>query len=467
MVAVRQTLSSMGRVDWSIWKSGECSTKPRLVSTGPPISTCIGADLLRQPDPLDLRNDLELHQQVRQVHVRGGPVEDDPHRAFRRMGADIDDGAREALVRHSRHGDEELPVEIRGFDAVRRKLRAHILKSALPGRPADHRIVDGRPEEKRIREAPQGGVSSMAFMFRAASAAFFLILSLAPIAAQSLQPSASIQGFHSRARLISGGIAGEPWLAGIEIALDPGFKTYWRNPGDSGLPPRFDWSGSENVAGAEVRLARSLPARGCRRGRLRLRQDRCVLPVLVKAKDPGKPVKLVLSVEYGVCKDICIPARADLSLGLTDDGPGRSAIEAALAKVPAPQALGAQGDLSVLAVEPVKQDKPAYSVTVRAPSGAKPALFAEGPENWYLSTSLPDDANRFTVTVEEKPKDASGPVPLRLTLVAGGKAVETEVSLDAGGPAALGRRHLCVQLRRTIRCQFRLENACPRSPSAS
>ncbi|WP_099508838.1 protein-disulfide reductase DsbD domain-containing protein [Microvirga ossetica] len=274
----------------------------------------------------------------------------------------------------------------------------------------------------------------MAFMFRAASAAFFLILSLAPIAAQSLQPSASIQGFHSRARLISGGTQGNHWLAGIEITLDPGFKTYWRNPGDSGLPPRFDWSGSENVAGAEVRFPAPYRHEDAA-GVAYVYGKKVLLPVLVKAKDPGKPVKLVLSVEYGVCKDICIPARADLSLGLTDDGPGRSTIEAALAKVPVAQALGAQGDLSVLAVEPVKQDKPAYTVTIRAPSGAKPALFAEGPENWYLSTSLPDDANRFTVTVEEKPKDASGPVPLRLTLVAGGKSVETEVSLDASGPA--------------------------------
>ena len=79
--------------------------------------------------------------------------------------------------------------------------------------------------------------------------------------------------------------------------------------------------------------------------------------------------------------------------------------------MPVPQALGAQADLSVLAVEPVAQDKPAYPSRSARPSGTKPALFAEGPENWYLSTSLPDDANRFTVTVEEKPKDASGPFP--------------------------------------------------------
>jgi hypothetical protein len=83
----------------------------------------------------------------------------------------------------------------------------------------------------------------------------------------------------------------------------------------------------------------------------------------------------------------------------------------------------------------VTQDKPTYAVTVRVPEGAKPSLFAEGPENWYVSTSLPDDANRFTLVVEEKPKDASGPVPVRLTLVAGGKSVETQVSLDGTGQA--------------------------------
>jgi DsbC/DsbD-like thiol-disulfide interchange protein len=271
----------------------------------------------------------------------------------------------------------------------------------------------------------------MASMFRAASVAFFLILSFAA-AAQPLKPSASTQGFHSRARLIAGGEQGEHWLAGIEITLDQGFKTYWRTPGDSGLPPRFDWSGSENVAGTEIRWPapkRHEDAAGV----AYVYGNKAVLPVLVKAQDPMRPVKLVLALDYGVCKDICIPAHADLSLDLTDAAPERKAVEEALAKVPAPQALGDQTDVSVLSIAPLAQDKPAFSVTIRAPSGAKPALFAEGPENWFLSTSHPDDSNRFTVTVEEKPKDAAGPVPLRLTLVAGDKAIETEVSLDGNG----------------------------------
>jgi DsbC/DsbD-like thiol-disulfide interchange protein len=272
----------------------------------------------------------------------------------------------------------------------------------------------------------------MALVIRAVSAAIFFVLSFTAIVAQPAPSSASNQGFHSQARLVSGGRQGDYWLAGIEITLDRGFKTYWRNPGDSGLPPRFDWSGSENVAGTEIRWPaprRYLDAAGV----AYVYGKKVVLPVLVKAKDATKPVRLVLSAEYGVCKDICIPARADLSLDLKADGPDRGAIEAALAKVPRPQTLGAQADLSVLSVTPAPQDKPSLIVTVRAPDGVKPSLFAEGPDNWYFSSSVPDEANRFTVTLEEKPRDAAGPVPLRLTLVAGGQAIETEIGLDDNG----------------------------------
>src|SRR3989304_6583798 len=55
--------------------------------------------------------------------------------------------------------------------------------------------------------------------------------------------------------------------AGIELQLEPGWKTYWRYAGDSGLPPRFDLTGSENVksaTGVWPGPAR-IPARGGRR----------------------------------------------------------------------------------------------------------------------------------------------------------------------------------------------------------
>jgi len=239
------------------------------------------------------------------------------------------------------------------------------------------------------------------------------------------------QGFHSQVRLLSGGRQGENWLAGIEITLDSGFKTYWRNPGESGLPPSFDWSASENVANVEVQWPapkRHEDAAGI----ASVYSPEVILPVMVKPKDAERPVKLALTIDYGVCKDICIPAHAELNLPLSDPGSDRSDIQEAMAKVPRLQALGEQGDLTILSTEPKIGDQPALSVSVLAPAGSKPVLFAEAPENWYVSTSAAAPDDRFTVTIEEKPQDASGPVPLILTLVAGDKAIETRVSLDVG-----------------------------------
>lgn len=269
----------------------------------------------------------------------------------------------------------------------------------------------------------------MISMLRFASSAIFSILVLLPAHGQSLKPSPTSQEFHSRARLISGGTIGETWLAGIEITLDPGYKTYWRNPGESGLPPRFDWSGSRNVAAIDLRWpapSRHEDAAGI----AHVYSEKVIFPVLVKPADPTKPVELAVAAEYGVCKEICIPARTELKASLSAVDGHRTAIEAALARVPQPQALGSAGDLSILSVIPVSQDKPGLSVTVRAPAGTTPELFAEGPDDWYVSTSPLQDGQLFTVTVEDKPKDAVGPVPLRLTLVAGERAIETEVSLD-------------------------------------
>src|SRR5690349_10954009 len=61
---------------------------------------------------------------------------------------------------------------------------------------------------------------------------------------------------HSAARLIAGAIGKDRdttfLRAGIEIKLDPGWQTYWRDPGDSGAPPTFDFSGSDNVKSIDV-----------------------------------------------------------------------------------------------------------------------------------------------------------------------------------------------------------------------
>ncbi len=270
----------------------------------------------------------------------------------------------------------------------------------------------------------------MTTMFRIVPAVFFLVLCLFPTLGQAQEASSWVQGLHSRARLLSGGQDGGTRLAGLQISLDSGFKTYWRTPGESGLPPRFDWSGSDNVSSVEILWP--APTRHEDAGGVAyVYSQEVVLPVRVTPKAPDKPVKLALAVEYGVCKDICIPAHADLTTVLSGDGSDKAAIDKALAKVPRPTSVGEKTDMGVAGIE--SRDKASFVVTVRAPDGIRPALFAEGPEDWYLSTSLADDQNRFIVTIEDRPKNASGPVPVRLTLVAGGRAVETDVRLD-GSP---------------------------------
>jgi DsbC/DsbD-like thiol-disulfide interchange protein len=247
------------------------------------------------------------------------------------------------------------------------------------------------------------------------------------------EASAWVEGHRSRARLVdAGGEGGGLALAAVELVLAPGFKTYWRTPGDSGVPPTFDWSASTNVASVEPLWpapARFEDAGGVSYGY----HDGLVLPVRVQARDRGAPVRLAGAVDYGVCKDICIPARAVLALTLSGAGRAPAAVAHALARVPLPQPIGAEGPLSIAAI--TLQPGGKLKVRVRAPDGAAPELFPEAPENWYLASSPMQEEGsgiaHFIVEVAQRPREATGPVPLRFTLVAGERAIESALSLDA------------------------------------
>jgi DsbC/DsbD-like thiol-disulfide interchange protein len=262
---------------------------------------------------------------------------------------------------------------------------------------------------------------------------FLLALPLFAGGAGAQDASPWSDGHRSRVRLVAGSADGESRLAGIEIVLDQGFKTYWRNPGESGLPPVFDWSKSRNVADAEVLWpapSRFEDAAGVTYGY----HDSVVFPVRVRPLKKDEPVGLALRLDYGVCKDICIPAQAELSLNLPRDPPGahQPLVKRALARVPMPKPLSAEGDLSVVTVEPKPQGGEAkLLVAVRTPEGANPSLFVEGPENWFLANGRMASPGAFVVDILERPRDAKGPVTLRFTLVAGERAVETTTRLDA------------------------------------
>src|SRR3954462_7926745 len=81
---------------------------------------------------------------------------------------------------------------------------------------------------------------------RAGLAAAVFVLSVGPQARGQVSPPWVKDG-HSAVRLLAGSRSGAVLLGGIAFQLQPGWHTYWRNPGDSGVPPRFDFTKSDNV----------------------------------------------------------------------------------------------------------------------------------------------------------------------------------------------------------------------------
>jgi len=240
----------------------------------------------------------------------------------------------------------------------------------------------------------------------------------------------------ARARLISSPArnANGRYLAGLEVALEEGWKTYWRMPGDAGVPPTFDWSGSANAAA--IKVLYPAPVRMPEAGGEVVGYKRSVVfPVDVTPQDPGKPVELKLTLELGICREICIPAAASFSLILT---PGRTSapapqIAAALELVPRPQTARRAGDPELERVAVDREGRvPRLIIEAMFRGGDKGAdVFVEAPDGLYIplpkrSAAAANGVARFeTELAGGLDKDLKGKM-LTLTLVGETGASEAE-----------------------------------------
>lgn len=203
-----------------------------------------------------------------------------------------------------------------------------------------------------------------------------------------------VQGHNAKVRLLAGRVPAEGGAlhAFVEIALAPGWKTYWRTPGDAGgLPPSFDWSKSANLAGAEV--AFPAPRRFTdKSGNTIGYEDRVVLPVALTPGEGGRPVSLVLGLHYGICKDVCIPADAELALEVPLDAAAPAEVSEALDLVPRSQQALRPGDPVLISASAILDgSEPKVRVEARFPQGEEGAdVFLEAPDGVFLP--LPDRA---------------------------------------------------------------------------
>jgi len=233
-------------------------------------------------------------------------------------------------------------------------------------------------------------------------------------------------------RLIAGAQRGTVRRAGIEIRLAPGWKTYWRYPGDSGIPPRFDFSHSKNVKSVTVRYPaphrltdESGTSIGYKHG--------VVFPLDIVVQNAAQPVMLAVKADYAVCEKVCIPAEGKAELNLTGrPGAQDGWLKQNDALVPVAAQIGEGG---TLAVRSVTRENKRILVDVAAPGAIE--LFAEGPAaDWALPVPAPVDGapagqQRFAFELEGLPPNTRpGGATLMLTAVSGGQAIEVPYRLD-------------------------------------
>src|SRR3954471_11693872 len=241
---------------------------------------------------------------------------------------------------------------------------------------------------------------------------------------------------HSAVRLLAGSRSGAVLLGGIAFQLQPGWHTYWRTPGDSGVPPRIDFSKSENIEAVTILWPAPTKFSDGAGGISLGYQKQVVLPLRIVAKNADKPVTLRANINYAVCEKLCIPVEASTELAFTSVASTEdSTLSAALDAVPKPATIG---DPNPLTIRDVKRDgKTGVLVDVAASDAKDVSLFVEGPTpDWALPVPKllehgPPGVKRFAFDLDGLPPGANPDgAALKLTLVGGERAYEFNVNLD-------------------------------------
>jgi DsbC/DsbD-like thiol-disulfide interchange protein len=219
------------------------------------------------------------------------------------------------------------------------------------------------------------------------------------------------------------------YMTALRVTLAPGWKTYWRAPGDAGIPPRFDWAGSRNLSA--VRFHWPAPsvfeANGMRTVGYK---NELILPIELTPRTKGKDIAMRAEVELGVCEDICVPMQVRVSADLKGPGASDARIKGAIAARPS---TGKEAGLRGVkcGVEPIS-DGLRLTAHVDMPSlGRDEIAIFELPDQtiWVSEASVARSGRTLTATSDMVPPN-SAPFLLdrsqvRITVIAGsGQAVD-------------------------------------------
>ncbi|MER9652366.1 hypothetical protein NKJ26_02470 [Mesorhizobium sp. M0152] len=256
-----------------------------------------------------------------------------------------------------------------------------------------------------------------------------LLLGAAIGSATVLPASASSSGWYNseggKVRLVT---SGKPDDAGriqgvLDIALKPGWKTYWRDPGDAGVPPQLDISASTNIA--DARLSFPAPRRhDDGYGKWAGYDYPVSLPVVFTLSATKDPAVIDADIFLGICETICIPVQTRLSVdpGSDPDNVDDAAlVKASFAALPAP----ARSDFGI---NVLPGDHETLVVEASFPGDPAAADFFVAAERDYMfgapSRSEKDGKLIFTVPILDRPSTKPTDGGLHYTLTSSAGAVE-------------------------------------------
>ena len=217
--------------------------------------------------------------------------------------------------------------------------------------------------------------------------------------------------------------------AAFDITLADGWKTYWRAPGDAGIPPIFDWSTSRNLKNVAVSFP--VPTVFYENGMRSVGYDNgLILPLALNAKNSSEDIRLAGRMTIGVCLDICVPVELefDTMLSSTSTTP-MPAVVAAMENRPMTESEAGVGaiDCEIIPID----DGLRLTALMDIPpmSDEDVAVFElPRPEVWVSEASMTRRGNTLVASADLIPPDAQPFLlardDIRITILGGGQAID-------------------------------------------
>lgn len=217
-------------------------------------------------------------------------------------------------------------------------------------------------------------------------------------------------------------------IAALRIKLAPGWKTYWRAPGDAGIPPSLAWKGSTNLAG--LRFHWPVPHVFTVNGMRSIGyKDEVILPIYLTPQRPGDPIELRGELDLGVCLDVCVPVQVRISTDIPASGSRDPRIVAALAdRAQTAAEAGMTGALC--SVEPISDGLRLTANIAMPQQGGAEVVVVEtpNPDIWVSDAASQRQGGVLQAEADLVPPNARpfalDRSSLRITVIGAGRAVD-------------------------------------------